>query len=184
MGATKPVECECPIHGRFETKPHYLLKGVECKHCSNTQKGVNRRVSSEDFLMKLAKNNKAYREGKFKVVGTYIKSDIPIPCECAIHGTWETTTPSSLLLGRGCPNCANENRRESNIKSTQQFLKELYSKNTHYCNGEFRVVGVYTGSKVPIECECPIHGLWTPIPNNMLSHNTGCPKCRYKKTWE
>ena len=173
VSATDPIECECPVQGRWKTTPQTLLKGVGCKRCSYLKNGSAKKPSKEEFLKELFEKNEAFREGRFTVVGEYIRSNDPIACECPIHGVWNTTNPYWLLRGRGCPKCAGRGKI-----TTDDFIEKLRGKNTHFQKGEFRVVGEYVNAVTPIECECPVHGIWkTSRPNDLLASNTGCPKC-------
>lgn len=174
-GAIIPIECECPVHGKWKTKPNYLLKGVGCKKCSYAKNADSRKMSTADFIEKLIENNSHFRKGEFKVVGEYTKSGVPVACECPIHGVWKTSHPSSLLNGSGCPKCSGVAKL-----SKDEFLEKLLEKNSHYQNGEFKVVGDYINAVTPIVCECPIHGVWETRPSHLLSRSTGCPECGKK----
>ena len=132
-------------------------------------------LTNDEFLKRLNDKNAYFREGKFRVIGEYRGMHFPVECECPVHGKWIVREAHDLTKGSGCPSCAKENRRISNIEK----LKE---KNTHFQNDEFRVVGEYVNALTPIACECPIHGIWkSSRPNDLLSYNTGCPKCGNKR---
>lgn len=58
-----------------------------------------------------------------------------------------------------------------------EFIQIVYEKNKYVRNGEIEILGVYAGSKEPIECRCVVHNLlWSPRPNDLCS-GSGCKKC-------
>lgn len=59
----------------------------------------------------------------------------------------------------------------------EEFVEKLLRKNKHYADGDFVLIGQYTGSNNPIECHCNIHNTeWKPLPVE-LCRNKGCPDC-------
>jgi len=177
------IECECPVHGVWNTTtPNDLLsKNRSCPKCGKEKRAKNLAKTKEQFLEELYKKNEHYRNGGFKVLGEYVNAHTPIECECPIHGVWSTTRPHELLKGTfGCPHCNTRRKIDHN-----EFLKRLYERNEHYRNGEFKVIGKYTGDDNTVECECPIHDIWNSTKASSLLTGTYCPKCSgYKKTTE
>ena len=105
------------------------------------------------------------------VIGTYINARTKILHKCNIcNYEWEIK-PSHILNGTGCPNCFSE-RQKLKRKTHEQFIKDV-----SIVNNNITIIGIYNGSKNPIECKCNKCGyMWNPTPSDILSGN-GCPKC-------
>ena len=62
--------------------------------------------------------------------------------------------------------------------SQGEFLERLREHNSHYTDGEFEVLGEYTGISIPLRCRCLVCGnIWDGNPDSMLRRNSRCPKC-------
>lgn len=62
--------------------------------------------------------------------------------------------------------------------SHDEFLRRLRERNSHYADGEFEVLGEYTGISTPLRCRCLVCGdIWDGNPDSMLRRNSRCPKC-------
>lgn len=47
----------------------------------------------------------------------------------------------------------------------------------------FKILGNYVNSETKIEVQCQFGHIWSPIPRNLMHHNSGCPYCAGKKAW-
>ena len=105
------------------------------------------------------------------VIGTYINARTKILHKCNIcNYEWEIK-PSHILNGTCCPNCFSE-RQKLKRKTHEQFIKDV-----SIVNNNITIIGIYNGSKNPIECKCNKCGyMWNPTPSDILSGNS-CPKC-------
>ena len=182
INSKEPIRCICKIHGPWNSTPNRLLSGYGCTKCRGIRIGNTRRYTTEDFKIELSKKNEHYINGEFRVKGEYIASDIPILCECFVHGEWNTSTPANMLhKNSGCPICGrNEYLERQRKKHAKAFLEKLTTKNQFYAAGDFEIIGNYINENTPIACNCKIHGLWdTSTPKKLLNNQT-CPKCRNK----
>lgn len=180
LGGKVPIECKCPIHGNWFSAPQNMVRqNSRCPKCSGKYK-----KTTSDFIRDLEIKNTHYRNGEFKVVGEYIDNKTPIACECPIHGIWDSTLPTNLLVHNyGCPRCS----KSGKIFNQEHFLTLLFDNNEHYRNGEFEVIGEFVDSSKHIKCRCKIHGEWdTTSASHLLYRNANCPKCsnRYQITQE
>ena len=66
--------------------------------------------------------------------------------------------------------------KEEVLKQRQEeFIKK--AKEIHGNKYDYSKI-VYKASRVPVTLICPIHGKFYPTPNNHISKESGCPKCR------
>ena len=127
----------------------------------------------ENFILKAnAKHNNKYDYSKVN----YINSKTKICIICPEHGEF-LQTPASHINGRGCPLCANIQKKVKKLSNTTNFIKKArqihgdkydYSK-TEYMNIDTKVCII-----------CPKHGEFWQRPYSHLS-NEGCPHCRESK---
>lgn len=112
-----------------------------------------------------------------KIIGEYTKAIDHIEVECLICGKHWNPTPNKLLIGRGCPDCANRIRGSKIRKSHEDFVNDVKEINTNII-----VLSHYVKSTVKVDLECSIcHHKWSSFPYNILS-GRGCPKCKNTST--
>jgi glutaredoxin len=153
----------CPDHGEFWQTPSSHLSGQGCPHCVGLAK-----LTKEEFVEKaIEKHGEWYDYSRVE----YVNSQTKVLIICPDHGEfWQT--PSSHLMGHGCPHCG------GNAKLTKEEFVEKsilvhgdwydYSK-VEYINNETKVLII-----------CPIHGEFWQRPHSHLSGN-GCPHCKNSK---
>lgn len=129
---------------------------------------MGRKRTHEEFLNKFYEKNKNAQD--IEILGTYVNSKTAIKCKCKIDGhTWEAT-PSNLLRGTGCPECAGLVK-----PTTEEFIIKL-----HKVNSNIIVLGDYINAQTKIRCRCKKCGHeWEALPYNLLRGN-GCPDCAKK----
>lgn len=84
------------------------------------------------------------------------------------HGEFWQEANSHKFHGKGCPKCANNQKKDTN-----QFILE--SIKIHGNTYNYSKVN-YQGTHIPVEIICPIHGSFYQAPNHHLK-GSGCPKC-------
>lgn len=97
----------------------------------------------------------------------YTFSKIGILHQCPKGHQWKTP-PSSILSGRGCPECKHSKKR----KSQDTYVKELDSLQTG-----IQVLEEYVNNITPILHRCSKGHEWKARPNAILSGGIRCPKC-------
>lgn len=167
-----PILHKCLEHNvEWLAYPDGILKGCGCPKCG-----------SETISIKLRKEHKTYvdklkiKNPKISVIGEYINMRTPIFHRCNVHNfEWETS-PSSVLLGGGCPKCGGEKIADKLRKTHEQYEKKLKSVNPSVV-----VLGDYIDAVTPILHKCLIDGNeWYVTPSNLLS-GYGCPQCNESK---
>ncbi|MFA5669390.1 MAG: hypothetical protein WC967_09100 [Balneolaceae bacterium] len=100
---------------------------------------------------------------------------IPVTVTCPRHGNWDIT-PDNHLRGKGCKQCAAENRTKM---STKEFVKKC--REIHGDNYDYSLIQ-YKGPKEKITVICPEHGNWETLPINFYWHKKGCKECGYSNS--
>lgn len=122
-----------------------------------------------EFVNKLKSINR-----NILVLGKYTRAKDNIKVKCLICGNIWNPTPHKLLLGRGCPKCADESRKIKLRKSHYDFITDV-----HNINPDIDVISKYKNSSTYVEFKCNKCGHhWLAKPGNILS-GKGCPKCAY-----
>ena len=106
----------CPIHGEFKQTINHHLRGQGCSKCADTKNGLNKRLTTEEFIKKAqAKHGDKY---DYSLVD-YQTSETPIRIICKIHGEFKQI-PHTHLYGCGCPKC-----QQSHLENmVEKILKE------------------------------------------------------------
>ena len=126
------------------------------------------RKTHEQFIEELKTINK-----DITVNGIYSTAKTPLQVKCNICGNEWTTTPNSLLRGRGCPKCKARKLSSSQRLTHEEFLERFEAVGNH----NVEIVGKYIGMSKPIAVRCKSCGHeWSPVAGSLLS-GYGCPKC-------
>ena len=170
INATTKIKCKCNIDGNeWKATPNTLLRPEGCPICGMIQSKTKEIKSHDTFIKQMKIINP-----DIEVLNKYTTVFDVIKCKCKIDGfEWETTPNSILNQKSKCPMCTKKKMYESQIKSNEQFLKELKLVNPNILPLE-----EYQGDKVKIKCKCLIHNYeWYVAPCHILHRKTGCPKC-------
>jgi hypothetical protein len=96
QGPQRPVTIICSIHGPFQQLPYNHLSGHKCCQCRNDA----RRMTQVKFVERAKALFGDYDYSQVRYQSAMVKVTIV----CPKHGPFERR-PSSLLAGRGCPQC-------------------------------------------------------------------------------
>lgn len=168
INANTPIMHHCLIHDIFwVTTPARALQGVGCEECRIEKFRQIRCKEHEQYVEEVAIVNP-----DIVVVGKYIDATTPIQHYCKKHKVYWDASPDSILHGHGCIECGNEKIRTKNIKSHDEYVKDL-----SIINPDVEVIEEYKGSYINILHRCKIDGyIWSAKPANILS-GKGCPQC-------
>jgi hypothetical protein len=81
-------------------------------------------------------------------------------------------TPKNYRKGRGCPECAKENRYEKRrlgIEKMQKVAKKM--------GGEC-LSKIYINNRTKLKWKCKKGHIWEAIYDGVISRGIWCPKCR------
>lgn len=126
------------------------------------------RKTHEQFISQMRKVNE-----NIEILTEYEKDNIKVKCKCKLCGFEWDSTPSNLLQGKGCKQCHFNKLKDMQTKSHEQFVSELYK-----INSNIKVLGIYSGAKNKIDCECAIHNhRFSMSAEHLLRGENGCKKC-------
>lgn len=152
---------------QWKCKPTNILLGTGCPKCANNIKKTHEKYVKEVFLL----------NPNIEVIGKYINCKTPIIHKCIIHNTEWSAQPNNILQGKGCPDCAKENRIKNNSMSHDEYVKQIKEKNS-----TIEVIGEYVNAKTKILHHCTIHDVyWDVAPNSVIYKMSGCPECKKDK---
>lgn len=166
----------CPEHGEFMQTPYIHLHGSACPQCGQLKSKKNKTLSDIDFIKK-ANNIHKSKYDYSKV--NYINNRTKVCIICPEHGEF-MQTPSSHLSGRGCPQCANNNKLTFFNLTTEEFIDK--AKNIQGNKYDYSKVK-YINAKTKVCIICPEHGEFEQTPSSHLS-GCGCPQCGIKTVAE
>ena len=155
------LDITCPKHGEFNQIGYEHLRGRGCPACAGVLK-----PSTEEFI-KRAKEVHGDKYDYSKV--NYINSQTKVLIICPIHGEFEQTPHSHVILKSGCKKCYINNK----ILPSEQFIekaKEVHGNKYDYSNV------IYIGMHDKVIIICPEHGEFKQEPNSHI-YGSGCPKC-------
>ena len=100
------TEVECVKHGKYKTKPNWILsRGHHCEKCSDENRNLRGRDCLEDFISKATlKHGDTYDYSNVDYTGCRN----PIKIGCKEHGNFDQI-PYYHLAGNGCPECGEIN---------------------------------------------------------------------------
>ena len=162
------IVCKDGGHGEFYQTPNSHLKGSGCPKCYFESAGNTRRLTIEEFIER-SSGVHGNRYDYSKVDYKNIREKVCIIC--SKHGDFYQS-PSSHLLGSGCPRCGGVGK-----SSTEEFVK--VAKEIHGDKYDYSKVD-YKNSATKVCIICPDHGEFYQTPNGHLQ-DKGCPKCGLDK---
>ena len=155
INAKTRIECECKKCGYiWMPTPDTLCSGRGCPKCCGKM-----RRTHDDFISNINKN--------IEVLSQYINAHSRVECKCKKCGHIWNTIPDDLIRGSGCPKCAN------NLKKTT----EIYKMELKTTNPNLELLNEYTGNHKKIHYKCKIcnYDGYTDAANLLSGH--GCRKC-------
>ena len=190
-GTKYPLLFKCNVCGNILEKTPNSMFYYGCKYCCKKEKTKRCLMYAQQKILDLEtiRERVKKRYGDEYVILTRDEDY----CNCKTHvkilhnkcGREFKATPSNLLSGYRCSNCAKEYNRqtiyrllsEKNLKSKNSFkdkVSNLYNNKIIVNNED------YIKDKIPINAYCIYHGVFKTTPNRLL-HGSGCPKCLQTK---
>ncbi len=162
---------KCIIHNvEWMTYPTNILRGCGCPKCGG-EKIANKLGKDQQTYIDELKN----KNPNVIAIDNYINAKTPILHRCIIHNIEWITSPASVLMGCGCPECLKE--RAGRLHKTH----EQYEKELRLVNPSVIVLDTYIDATTPILHKCLIDGNeWYISPSNILT-GYGCPRCNESK---
>ena len=128
---------------------------------------MSKKKTHKEYMAEIAIKNP-----NVEVIGEYVDAKIKILHKCLIHNIEWLVSPTNILSGKGCPECAKEKRYNVTRKTYKEYVEKVKE-----INHNIIVLGTYTNARTPILHKCKIDGHeWMTSPYHILS-GKGCPKC-------
>lgn len=154
-------------NNEWKTTPNTILNGCGCPVCSEKIRAFNR-IKTQDAYCRQVNN----LNPNIAVVGAYVLATVKILHKCKKCDYEWYASPSSILQGRGCPECAIKKQSEKQAKTHEQYAYEI-----NKINPNIEVIGKYKNAKTKILHRCKkCKNEWDIMPSGILSGN-GCPEC-------
>ena len=172
LGYEHTVRTRCLICGNiWSPYASSLLHGSGCPKCGMVSQVKKRTKSHEDFLSEMHR-----KMPTIIILGKYINAQTKNKVKCAKCGNVWNPTPTSLLSGHGCRQCAIIANAERNTMSPEEYKQRLYKSNPNIL-----LLGTYVKSEDHIKVECTVCGhTWNPEAGSLLQ-GRGCPECAKKR---
>ena len=168
INAISPILLKCNLCGyKWSGIPNNILRGEGCPACAK-----NQRLSAESFEKRMITINP-----NITILGEYKNNKTPIKYLCRVCGSENEASPSSLLQGHGCNNCAIKIRSAKRTKSDETFREELV-----FINPTVEILSIYEKRDFPIKCRCTVCGyIFISTPSALLSGRK-CYQCKTGKS--
>lgn len=144
-----------------------------------------RKLTQEEFLIRVGSKNSYFKDGICNVVGEYINRRTTVLCRCNIHNlTWDEF-PENLYRGYRCPKCDD---RKCNDKLCDDIATKTFGNRLDLWTTHPRVAQLlknpqdgyrYThGSAKRLEFVCPDCGASKLLAlNSVVNYGFSCVKC-------
>lgn len=163
----------CPTHGEWFTLTEQLLRGQGCFNCGKNQAGVNKRISTSEFLERAVKvHDQKYLYDLSEYKG--IRSKISIYCK--IHNIWfNQMAYAHVEQTQGCPECGFENQISKRRMPLEEFINR--ANIIHDFKYDYSKAVQFNNQNSLITINCPKHGEKDVLVGNHLS-GAGCNECK------
>ena len=134
---------------------------------------MSKKKTHEEYVAQVAEINPS-----IEVVGEYIDAKTKILHRCKIDGYEWSPSPSSVISGRGCPECRNRILSEKMSLSHDEYVNRV--KNI---NPNIEVISQYTNSENRVKFHCMVDDyVWSALPYSIL-RGSGCPRCSSRERY-
>jgi hypothetical protein len=173
----------CRNNHIFETSPHNVLKGHDCKKCSMKRVTLENRKDNSTFIKQLEQRNEKFPNKKVSLVEgqIYQKTNEPLSFRCMQGHVWNAI-PKTIIRGSYCPECKRNKNILLHTYTTDTFIKLLDERNNTFNEKKVFLHSnqEYKGFKSPLAFFCDKNHEWISTPDNVLNAKSGCPICARK----
>lgn len=158
----------------FEATPSGFLSYIGCPECSIKQRDKRNLKKYSNRFKKYVEQNLT---GEYIALSEYLGTQEPIRMKHLTCGNVYFTTPSSIMLGHGCPECGHERTVASTRKTHGEFLEEFHK----IYGNEYEVVSEYKNSYTSVTILHKKCGeTYKKVPKTLLDTGSLCPYCKTK----
>lgn len=166
-----PIVKELVVRLCKELGVEYNLRDEELQSIQEEARINARRLTTERLNKILEEQGSVVR-----VLSDYHDALSKVHVECKNCGYQWDVIPASLLRGYGCPECSKKKKAQLRLKTREQFIEELKTKNPN-----IEVIGDYFGTHKKIKVRCKKHNITYTAEPNVLLTGSGCRKCLSEK---
>jgi hypothetical protein len=170
-GTQKSITIKCNGCGRvFNQNANNHLSGSGCQKCSAVKRGLEKRLSTEEFIKKAKEKwGDIYDYTNTKCIDSKTK----ITYRCSKHGLVDQLPENHIRYG--CRHCSEDLVSIKNRKNVDEFLYQC--RIVHGEKYQYHLVD-YVNNRKKIQIVCPIecHGIFWQAAGSHLAGN-GCKKC-------
>lgn len=168
-----PILFKCNIcKHEWESTPRHILSGGKCPYCTKEHRYDTMRISKENFLNKLEKNNP-----EVELIGEYIDYSTPTLFRCKRCGYEWDALPTNIwrkrTKGNNCPVCCDNHHI---IVQGYNDLKTLRPDLIKYLKNKNEIYSMTSTQKIITVCpQCGTEKTMTV--NNLTNKPYSCPVC-------
>lgn len=156
---------KCKIH--LMEKPRWIEQ-YNLMNKAKTCGCLQRRLTREEF----ARDNRMPEN--IILLGDYVNDGTKTLFKCKTCGNQWLATPNKIKSGTGCPKCAISHVHELNLKSEEEFKKQVKEAGL-----EIEICSPYMGANMKIKYKCLICGeISESTPYRILSGKSCCHFCK------
>ena len=162
----EPITCKCTICNYvWTTKAEsFIGKKSGCPNCRGSKP-----ITPDNYQERIKENNKHF--DSFIFMTPYTKRKYPLQIKCKICGNEWITKIRNLMIGHGCPKCANNQK-----PAHEEFVEQVNSINSNII-----ILEQYVNHNTHLLCKCKqCDYQWKSSPANILQ-GSRCPVCTNKK---
>lgn len=164
-----PLLIRCSCGNIFERKFSNINKNfIQCKECTNKMRSEKYRESIEVVINTINSTGCEYISGKYENERSLLK----IRCRC---GKIFEKSYAKFISGQDrCPDCGNENVRNSKIKYTVEDIQKRIAE-----KGYVLLEKEYLGAQEKMRCRCSKGHEFDLVFSQYLIGCSGCSKCAH-----
>lgn len=161
---------ECEKYEFYMTPDAFVNKGSRCRKCSNRSASLKNSKPHEQAVREIMK----VLGDEYEVLSKYKNSNTKLKIKHNACGNIYEATFHTILKGRGCPKCRQEQKFKIKTKSHEDFIRKVKEK----FGDEFEILEEYKGRRVPIKIQHKTCGHTRSVtPDVFMRSVVGCPKC-------
>jgi len=164
-------EIICKVHGSFKQKPNNHKNGRGCPTCQS----IFNQQGRDKFEILIEEGTRIHGGRYDYTKSTYNGALKNTTITCLIHGDFEQTPQSHVVVKNGCPECAGLKRRATRIANAGINFP-IKAGRVHGYLYDYSLVQ-YSGAHNDVKIICEEHGEFTQSATNHLS-GKGCQKCK------
>ena len=163
---------KCPIHDVFIQTMEDHINGHGCPLCAIEKNSKGKRNNLQDLIDRanVVHDNKY----DYSNLNSHKSMHDKVSIICPRHGIFQVPLHWHINKGRGCPECALDDRRDTNTEFIEKANK------VHNNKYDYSKV-IYFNTRTKVIITCPKHGDFLQKPQDHLFSKAGCPICKESK---